>query len=141
LIVVGVLPGQQHARVDEPRSPCRSVSLEIADAVSSVMAGFAHYLMNAARPLLSSMAQAFVHVVAQQPAAGYVPASGLRVKRAEQIVGKRHHHLGHDPAYIRYCSPVRRHAHRPEMFFDPSPPRCPEEDRRSSIETTGMAGV
>jgi len=70
------------------------VSLEIVDAVASVMAGFGHQSLHAARPLMPSVAQAFVDVIAQQPAASGVSAGSFGVERAEQIVGQRHHHLG-----------------------------------------------
>ncbi len=64
------------------------MSPEIVDAVASVMASLAHQLLHTARPLVSSVAQAFVDVIAQQPTAGGVSASGLSVERAEKVVGQ-----------------------------------------------------
>lgn len=103
------------------------MSLEIADAVSSVMASFAHHLLHAARPFLSSMAQAFVHVVAQQPAAGCVLTSGLCVERTEQVVGERHHHLGHDPS-IPGIADQRPSGILTRTLIDPHPPSCQHQD-------------
>lgn len=59
------------------------MSFERVDAIAPMMAHFTHHLLHTAGPFLSSVAQAFLSVSAEQSTACGVPTGRLSVEEAK----------------------------------------------------------